>query len=199
MTCMKKLESELIRYLQSDGFQKEFKSLKLSRDGRHPDLSKVRGSIETIFPYKTKTTPKIEERVASSVISHLSFTKTMASMYIMQPSDSLTTSYVSSAIRDAMNVRKTSLSNPSYPSYPSLSNPSLSYPSYPSLSKSSYPSSSKPSYPSTTLYDDVCQEYKHIWHSAQVIQKSWRRCISDPAYSMCRNRLKREFDEMVGG
>lgn len=182
MTCLQKLDSELVRYLESDGFQKEFKSLKLSRNGTHPSLMKVRGCMKTTFPYKTETTQKIEERIGSSVISHLSFTKTLASMYIMQPSKSTNSSFVSSAIRDTINSNNSE-------------NLRISERSGPRNVVDSRTTSS--SYLDTTLYDDVCEDYKHIWQSAQVIQTRWRRCISDPAFSMCRNRLKKEFDEMM--
>jgi hypothetical protein len=32
------------------------------------------------------------------------------------------------------------------------------------------------------------------WHMANVIKKQWFRCITDPAFAMCRNRLLREFE-----
>ena len=33
-------------------------------------------------------------------------------------------------------------------------------------------------------------------HNAQVLQRTWRRCISDPAYLACRRRLMYEFDQV---
>ena len=33
-----------------------------------------------------------------------------------------------------------------------------------------------------------------VAHGARVIQRAWRRCIADPAYLVCRRRLKREFE-----
>lgn len=34
-------------------------------------------------------------------------------------------------------------------------------------------------------------------HSAEVLQRTWRRCITDPAHSACRRRLDYEFNEAV--
>lgn len=31
-------------------------------------------------------------------------------------------------------------------------------------------------------------------HHAEVLQRSWRRCITDPSYPMCRRRLEYEFN-----
>jgi hypothetical protein len=31
------------------------------------------------------------------------------------------------------------------------------------------------------------------WQAAKVIQRAWRRCISDPEYKMCHNRLLQEW------
>lgn len=42
------------------------------------------------------------------------------------------------------------------------------------------------------VYDAMQKEY---WASADLIQTSWKRSISDPAYMMCRNRLMKEFEE----
>ncbi len=33
-------------------------------------------------------------------------------------------------------------------------------------------------------------------HSALVIQKQWRKCISNPEYQMCKNRLTREWTDL---
>ncbi len=32
--------------------------------------------------------------------------------------------------------------------------------------------------------------------AATTIQQAWRRCISDPSYTMCKNRLAKEFEEL---
>lgn len=32
---------------------------------------------------------------------------------------------------------------------------------------------------------------------AEKIQECWRRCVSDPGYKVCRDRLEREFSEFV--
>lgn len=34
--------------------------------------------------------------------------------------------------------------------------------------------------------------------SARNIQRKWRSCVGDPGYVMCRRRLMREYDELVG-
>lgn len=36
-----------------------------------------------------------------------------------------------------------------------------------------------------TIDEDDLMAYK--------IQKAWRRCISDPSYAVCKNRIKNEF------
>ena len=41
------------------------------------------------------------------------------------------------------------------------------------------------------LYNAMIRENHH----AQMIQRNWRRAISDPNYKACRNRLNREFEE----
>lgn len=33
-----------------------------------------------------------------------------------------------------------------------------------------------------------------VAHGARVIQRAWRRCVADPAYIVCRRRLRKEFD-----
>jgi type IV secretory pathway VirB6-like protein len=32
------------------------------------------------------------------------------------------------------------------------------------------------------------------WHAANVIKRRWFKCITDPAYVICRKRLVREFE-----
>lgn len=34
-------------------------------------------------------------------------------------------------------------------------------------------------------------------HYAHMIQRNWRRVITDPSYAMCRKRLLMEFDQLV--
>jgi hypothetical protein len=34
-------------------------------------------------------------------------------------------------------------------------------------------------------------------HNAQVLQRTWRRCITDPAHPACRRRLMYEFDQVA--
>lgn len=36
-----------------------------------------------------------------------------------------------------------------------------------------------------------------VAHSARLIQRAWRRSIADPAYLICRRRLKKEYDAML--
>lgn len=38
------------------------------------------------------------------------------------------------------------------------------------------------------------KRFENYW-AAHRIQRSWRRCISDPSYKVCRRRLIREFHE----
>ncbi len=33
--------------------------------------------------------------------------------------------------------------------------------------------------------------------AARRLQRAWRRCVSDPAYQVCRTRLMREFEDML--
>ena len=33
-------------------------------------------------------------------------------------------------------------------------------------------------------------------HNAQVLQRTWRRCISDPSHLACRRRLVYEFNQV---
>ena len=32
-------------------------------------------------------------------------------------------------------------------------------------------------------------------HNAEVLQRTWRRCITDPSHPACRRRLEYEFNE----
>ena len=34
------------------------------------------------------------------------------------------------------------------------------------------------------------------WHAANVIKRRWFKCITDPAYMICRKRLMREFEKI---
>jgi len=34
-------------------------------------------------------------------------------------------------------------------------------------------------------------------HNAQVLQRTWRRCIADPSHPACRRRLEREFTSCI--
>lgn len=53
----------------------------------------------------------------------------------------------------------------------------------------------------------TCRMRKHMWWhrlaagrenpaAAAIIQRAWRKCISDPDYKMCNDRLAKEFNEM---
>jgi hypothetical protein len=52
-----------------------------------------------------------------------------------------------------------------------------------------------------TVYNEVI--YAHlrtemimVCHHAEVLQRNWRRCISDPSHSLCRRRLIHEFEAL---
>lgn len=47
------------------------------------------------------------------------------------------------------------------------------------------------------LYKELCNEYKQFWNAAEKIQIHWKKCISEPSYIICQNRLKREFEELI--
>jgi hypothetical protein len=47
-----------------------------------------------------------------------------------------------------------------------------------------------------TTYTNLFTEMIVVNHSARVIQRSWRRVISDPMYTVCRNRLMCEFKKI---
>jgi hypothetical protein len=46
------------------------------------------------------------------------------------------------------------------------------------------------------LYHQVCNEYKDLYEAATKIQRQWRHSITNPAYTMCQQRLIREYKEM---
>jgi hypothetical protein len=58
--------------------------------------------------------------------------------------------------------------------------------------------------PSKRGYEEEYKEYKryarqvlhYLNNCAKRIQRSWRRCISDPSYHQCRKRLQAEYKEM---
>lgn len=43
------------------------------------------------------------------------------------------------------------------------------------------------------LHDALCARLQAYERRAAHIQRSWRRCIADPAYEVCRRRLRAEF------
>jgi hypothetical protein len=45
-------------------------------------------------------------------------------------------------------------------------------------------------------FHDIEEELEKKVKAVYVIQRQWRKSISDPEYKMCRDRLKREFKEM---
>lgn len=56
----------------------------------------------------------------------------------------------------------------------------------------------------TTQFEfDDCVVHGHgvLWQSfddaARLIQRAFRRCITNPAFAVCRARLRREFDQMT--
>ncbi len=63
-----------------------------------------------------------------------------------------------------------------------------------------------------SLQPRLVEEYKSVWHAAEVIQqawfayrsrpamviqKAWRKAISDPRHLLCRKRLANEFLELL--
>lgn len=34
-------------------------------------------------------------------------------------------------------------------------------------------------------------------HNCEVLQRNWRRCITDPSYTACRRRIEYEYNEML--
>lgn len=47
-----------------------------------------------------------------------------------------------------------------------------------------------------TMYANLRTEMFMVNHSAHIIQKKWRRSITDPRYMVCRNRLMYEFKKI---
>ena len=47
-----------------------------------------------------------------------------------------------------------------------------------------------------TVYESLKREMLMADHYAHLIQRNWRRAISDPAYLACRNRLMYEFKKI---
>jgi hypothetical protein len=47
-----------------------------------------------------------------------------------------------------------------------------------------------------TVYEILKREMLMANHHAHVIQRNWRRAISDPSYLACRNRLMDEFKKI---
>lgn len=45
------------------------------------------------------------------------------------------------------------------------------------------------------LYNNVTMFRKNV--CAKKIQNAWRRCIANPEYNVCKQRLQREFNEMI--
>lgn len=45
-------------------------------------------------------------------------------------------------------------------------------------------------------YDTGIYLKTHINHAAHIIQRCWRRTISNPSYKLCRKRLMQEYNEM---
>ena len=47
-----------------------------------------------------------------------------------------------------------------------------------------------------TMYANLRTEMTTVNHSAHIIQRVWRRSITDPSYVVCRNRLMYEFKKI---
>ena len=46
------------------------------------------------------------------------------------------------------------------------------------------------------IYADLRTEMIMANHNAEVLQRTWRRCITDPRHPACRRRLEYEFREL---
>ena len=46
-------------------------------------------------------------------------------------------------------------------------------------------------------YAPVRTEMVMLNHHAQVVQRTWRKCITDPSHPACRRRLQREFECLI--
>ena len=46
-------------------------------------------------------------------------------------------------------------------------------------------------------YAPLRTEMVMLNHHAQVLQRSWRKCITDPNHPACRRRLAYEFDQLI--
>ena len=46
------------------------------------------------------------------------------------------------------------------------------------------------------MYANLRTEMTMVNHSAHIIQRKWRRSITDPAYLVCRKRLMYEFKKI---
>lgn len=47
------------------------------------------------------------------------------------------------------------------------------------------------------VYANLRTEMIMANHNAEVLQRTWRRCISDPSHPVCRRRLEYEFAQMA--
>lgn len=50
--------------------------------------------------------------------------------------------------------------------------------------------------PITTAVSSASHE-RATWRAARLIQTAWRRCMCDPDYLLCRNRLLREIQDLI--
>jgi hypothetical protein len=48
-----------------------------------------------------------------------------------------------------------------------------------------------------TAYAPLRTEMIMANHAASIIQRCWRRCVSDPSYDICRRRLVNEFKNLT--
>ena len=48
----------------------------------------------------------------------------------------------------------------------------------------------------THLFKDLTETTSIVDAKITCIQRSWRRCISDPQYKVCRRRLEKEYGDM---
>jgi len=48
---------------------------------------------------------------------------------------------------------------------------------------------------SSPIFKKMINEHRLLWMATRKIQFCWRRCISNPNYTLCKRRIIREFNE----
>jgi hypothetical protein len=49
------------------------------------------------------------------------------------------------------------------------------------------------------IYANLRTELIMIQHNAEVVQRTWRRCVTNPLHPVCKRRLDREFNDATEG